>query len=197
MLKIGITGGIGSGKSLICKIFSLLSIPIYYADERAKELIVEDFELKSKIINLLGNEAYFEDGTYNRRWVANQVFENKELLQQLNHLVHPKVAEDRLRWTALHQNNAPYLLYEAAIMQAAGNGNTFDKVVVVITNLEERIRRIKKRDSFRAEEEIIQIIEKQKTDSEFIKLADFVIFNNPNERVIQQVLELDKIFREI
>ena len=125
MKLIGITGGIGSGKSLICRIFAIMGIPMYEADTRAKWLITNDIILKKSIIQLLSSTAYLPDGSYNRTWVASQVFGNPNLLQQLNQLVHPRVREDAAQWITQHQSS-PFLLYEAALMQASGNGNTFD-----------------------------------------------------------------------
>jgi dephospho-CoA kinase len=185
---IGITGGIGSGKSLICKIFATMNIPIYDADSRAKSLMNNDLALKKSIQNLLGEQAYTPAGEYNRPWVASQVFNNPDLLKQLNVIVHPLVREDSQAWVKQH-SKAPFLLYEAALMKAAGDGNMFDKVTVVNAPIDLRIMRVMKRDN-RSEKEIRDIIARQISDEERLRIADFVIENDDKQSVLEQVLGL-------
>jgi dephospho-CoA kinase len=189
---IGITGGIGSGKSLICKIFSTMNIPIYDADSRAKYLISNDLYLKKSIKNLLGDDAYTSNGEYNRAWVASQVFSNPELLKQLNSLVHPCVHKDAYDWVKKYPNS-PFLLYEAALMKAAGDNNMFNKVIVVNAPISLRIKRIQQRDK-RSEQEIKDIIARQISDEERLKIADYVIENDDKKAVLEQVLELYEKF---
>jgi dephospho-CoA kinase len=188
---IGITGGIGSGKSLVCKIFATMNIPIYDADSRAKYLINNDLSLKKSIKNLLGDNAYSAAGEYNRAWVASQVFNNPDLLKQLNTIVHPRVREDSQTWMA-NNTQAPFLLYEAALMKAAGDGNMFDKVIVVNAPIALRIKRIQARDK-RSEQEIRDIIARQISDEERSKIADFVIENDDKQSVLEQVLKLSNL----
>ena len=188
---IGITGGIGSGKSLICKIFSMMNIPIYDADSRAKYLINNDLSLKNSIKNLLGENAYLPTGIYNRKWVASQVFNNPDLLKQLNSLVHPCVHKDSHDWVKKY-SKSPFLIYEAALMKAAGDNNMFDKVIVVYAPINLRIQRIQVRDK-RSEQEIKDIIARQISDEERLKIADYVIENDDKEPVLKQVLELYEI----
>ena len=188
---IGITGGIGSGKSLICKIFSTMNIPIYDADSRAKYLINNDLSLKNLIKNLLGENAYLPTGIYNRKWVASQVFNNPDLLKQLNSLVHPCVHKDSHDWVKKY-SKSPFLIYEAALMKAAGDNNMFDKVIVVYAPINLRIQRIQVRDK-RSEQEIKDIIARQISDEERLKIADYVIENDDKEPVLKQVLELYEI----
>ena len=188
---IGITGGIGSGKSLICKIFSTMNIPIYDADSRAKYLINNDLSLKNSIKNLLGENAYLPTGIYNRKWVASQVFNNPDLLKQLNSLVHPCVHKDSHDWVKKY-SKSPFLIYEAALMKAAGDNNMFDKVIVVYAPINLRIQRIQVRDK-RSEQEIKDIIARQISDEERLKIADYVIENDDKEPVLKQVLELYEI----
>jgi dephospho-CoA kinase len=187
---IGITGGIGSGKSIICKIFEVLGVPVYYADERAKWLTNNDLQLRKEIKELLGREAY-SHGEYNRKWVASQVFANPELLKILNSLIHPRVFEDTKRWLVQQQNYA-YILREAALTNAAGNGNDLNKIIVVTAPLDLRIERIKKRDPQRREDEIRAIISRQKTEDEFHQIADYQIANDEKQLLIPQVLALHK-----
>lgn len=189
---IGITGGIGSGKSLICKIFSTMNIPIYDADSRAKYLINKDITLKNSIKNLLSENAYTPAGEYNRAWVASKVFNNPELLKQLNSLVHPCVHKDAHEWVKKYPKS-PFLLYEAALMKAAGDNNMFDKVIVVNAPVDLRIKRIQARDK-RSEQEITAIIARQISDEQRLKIADYVIENDDKKPVLEQVLE---IYRQV
>jgi dephospho-CoA kinase len=185
---IGITGGIGSGKSLVCKVFSILGIPIYDADSRAKSLMNNDEELKKAIQNLLGEQAYRPSGEYNRTWVASKVFNNPELLKQLNGIVHPRVRQDSHSWVQQYPK-APFLLYEAALMKAAGDANFFDKVIVVNAPIGLRIKRVQQRDK-RTEQEIIDIVTRQISDEERLSFADYIIENDEKHPVLEQVLLL-------
>lgn len=189
MKVIGITGGIGSGKSIICKVFELLGVSVYYADSRANWLTNNDLQLRKEIKELLGRQAYDENGQYNRKWVASQVFENPELLQMLNMLVHPRVFDDTKKWLALHQNQ-PYVVREAAISSAAGKGNDLDKIIVVSCPIEVRIKRIQQRDPQRSNEQIRAIIARQKTEEEFAKIANFQIINDDTQLVLPQILRI-------
>lgn len=191
---IGITGGIGSGKSIICKVFEILGIPVYYADERAKWLTNNDLQLKKEIKELLGRNAYNEHGQYDRKWVASQVFDDPSLLKMLNMLIHPRVFDDTKKWVTAHQNY-PYLLRETALTNAAGNGNDLDKVIVVSSPLELRIERTKKRDPQRTDEEIKAIITRQKTEQEFEQIADYWIFNNETQLIMPQVLAIHQLLQ--
>ncbi|MFN8354666.1 MAG: dephospho-CoA kinase [Spirosomataceae bacterium] len=190
---IGITGGIGSGKSMVCRIFGALGIPVYEADTRAKWLMNHDTLLREQLTALLGAEAYTADGEYNRVWVASQVFGNQELLTKLNTIVHPRVWQDSADWTQAHAL-APYLLYEAALMKAAGQGNAFEKVVVVVAPVELRIKRTLARDTQRSEAEVRAIISRQMADEERLKIADYLIQNDDSQLVIPQVLALHEKF---
>jgi dephospho-CoA kinase len=189
MKLIGITGGIGSGKSIVCKVFANMGVPIYEADSRAKSLMNNDLSLKKLIKNLLGEQAYTPTGEYNRAWVASQVFNNPDLLKQLNAIVHPRVREDAENWIQQH-SKAPFLLYEAAIMKAAGDGNHFDKVIVVKSPIALRIKRIQKRDN-RSEQEIRDIIARQISEEERLKIANFLIENDEVRPLLKQILDIN------
>lgn len=193
-LLIGVTGGIGSGKTTVCRIFEAFGIPVYSADDRAKWLVDNDTILKADVTRLLGPEAYDEAGRYNRSWVAAQVFGHPELLQQLNALIHPRVYADTALWTQSHADK-PYLIKEAALLRAAGtDGNNLDQLLVVQSPLPLRIQRIQKRDPHRTEQEIKNIINRQISDEERIEMADYVVFNNETQLLIPQVVRLHKIF---
>ncbi len=200
-LQIGVTGGIGSGKSIVCKVFRTLGIPVYEADERAKWLTEHDPILKADIRRVLGPNAYDltdgpTSGRYNRSWVASQVFANPELLAALNAVIHPRVFADTVAWVNQHLDK-PYVVKEAALMKRAGDptaGNSLDKVIVVQAPVVLRIERIRKRDSQRSEVEIQNIINRQVSDEERLRIADYVIENGESQLVLPQVIRLHEFF---
>lgn len=187
-LVVGITGGIGAGKSLIARVFASLGVPVYEADSRAKWLITHDPVLRNQITLLLGEEAYTAAGDYNRTWVASRVFGHAELLQQLNALVHPCVQKDARQWIANHANT-PFVLYEAALITASAKNDFLDKILLITAPLATRINRILRRDK-RSEEEIKAIIARQLSDEERRSFADFVIDNDDDIAVLPQILAL-------
>lgn len=198
-LQIGVTGGIGSGKSVVCRVFTALGVPVYDADTRAKWLTNHDPALRTSILELLGPEAYISDSVgqqptiYNREWVASQVFTNPALLAQLNALVHPRVMADTEIWVEQHATY-PYLIKEAALMRAAGDHNSLDKVIVVTAPVDLRIARIRQRDPHRSETDIRNIIDRQVSDADRLRLADYVVRNDETELVLPQVLRLHEAF---
>ena len=191
--QVGVTGGIGSGKSVVCQIFQALGIPVYVADERAKWLTEHDPILKADVTRVLGPNAYDTVGRYNRGWVASQVFANSSLLAQLNGVVHPRVMADTEAWVQEHADK-PYVVKEAAIMKAAGDSNSLNWVIAVRAPLPLRISRIRQRDPFRSEAEILNIIERQISDEERVALADYVIDNDESRLLIPQVVALHEAF---
>jgi len=193
MKQIGVTGGIGSGKSIVCQVFRALGVPVYVADDRAKWLIDHDPVLKADIVRLLGAEAYTTEEKYNRPWVASQVFQNPDLLQALNGLVHPRVMTDTLAWADQHRS-CPYVIKEAALMKAAGDHNTLDKVVVVQAPIQLRIERIRQRDPHRSNVEIQAIIDRQMSDAERAKIADYVLINDDASLLLPQIVALHSLF---
>ena len=192
-LQIGVTGGIGSGKSTVCRVFRAMGIPVYEADERAKWLTDHDPILKADIRRLLGSQAYDHAGRYNRSWVASQVFDNPDLLSQLNALVHPRVMADTQRWVR-EQVGQPYVIKEAALMNAAGQHNDLDRVVVVHAPETLRIERVRKRDPHRSEAEIRNIIRRQISDEQRFALADYVLYNDETQLLLPQIDALHLAF---
>lgn len=190
MLKVGITGGIGTGKSTVAKVFFALGIPVYEADHRAKVLIENDKSIISSIKKLLGEESYFENGKYNKGFVAQKVFDNPDLLKKLNGIVHPATLKDFEDWS-ITQKKTPYLIKEAAIM---GKNSGLDKIIVVSSPLDLRICRIQRRDK-RTVDQIENIIQNQKTEEEFMAISDFEIKNNEQDFILTQVLKIDRILR--
>ncbi|MDB5227352.1 MAG: dephospho-CoA kinase [Bacteroidota bacterium] len=188
MLKVGITGGIGSGKTTVCGIFSTLGIPVYYADIRAKELMISDEGLKNQITKLFGDEAYQPDGGLNTKFIAAKAFTGKTLLQQLNALVHPAVFNDSITWFQQHADK-PYALYEAAIMFESGSNKMMDKMITVYAPEEDRISRIIARDKV-GRVDVLERINKQLPEEEKIKRADFIIYNDETHPLIEQVMSI-------
>lgn len=193
LLQIGITGGIGSGKSTICRIFQSLGIPVYDADSRARWIMNNHEILRKEVKAEFGEEAYNQKGQLNRPYMATQVFNSGNRVKKLNALIHPKVGADYLQWTKQHPK-APYLLKEAALMFESQSYLVLDKVITVYAPEEIRIKRVLKRDSHRSEAQIKAIFGKQLAEEEKIKRADFVVYNNDQKMVLPQVLELHAQF---
>jgi dephospho-CoA kinase len=188
MHKIGITGGIGSGKTSVCKIFETLGIPVYYADDRAKWLMTNNEDLKQEIIQIFGQEAYLDDGQLNRAHIGSIAFQNADKLKQLNAAVHPAVAKDGADWHYAQQD-VPYTLKEAALLYEAGSYKQMDKIIVVTAPEATRIERVIKRDQTTAEA-VKARIDKQMPQEEKVQRADFVIHNDGEQSLIHQVLSI-------
>lgn len=191
MRVIGITGGIGSGKTTVCKIFEELGVPVYYADTRAKELMTNDVVLREKIIGHFGDQAY-QNGVLNRMFLANQVFNDSDKLVLLNGMVHPAVAEDFETWLD-EQSSAQYVLKEAAILFESGGYQDVDVTVLVIAPEDLRIARVTKRDGV-SPEEVLKRMKNQWTQERKAKLADRILNNDGTQLLIPQVLELHQNF---
>jgi dephospho-CoA kinase len=188
MIKLGITGGIGSGKSIVANILAQMLIPIYEADKAAKNIVENNFETKTKIIDLLGVESYDQNNCYNKAYVAKKVFDNNELLSKLNAIVHPAVALDFENW--LKQNKSSKIVAkEAAIMNKNAG---LDKILFVSAPIDLRIERVLARDSQRSKEQIMSIIDKQKSEEEYSKIADFIIVNDDQTLLLPQIIEVIK-----
>ena len=191
MLKIGITGGIGSGKTLVCRIFALLGIPVYDSDYRAKWVMQHDPVLRQELSQVFGQQVYDAAGTLNRPYLAKLVFNNPPQLALLNSLVHPRVKEDFTNW-AVAQNKAPYLLKEAALMFESKAYKQVQKVITVSAPLDVRLARVLQRDPHRQSAEVQAIMDKQLSESERQQRADYVIYNDDQQLVIPQVLALHR-----
>lgn len=192
MLKVGITGNIGSGKTTVSKIFEVLGIPVFYADDAAKNVMVNDPVLIDAIKGTFGKISYFDDGTLNRKHIAAIVFNNEAELDKLNAIVHPATFRAFDSWLPKHQN-APYILKEAALLFESDSYKMCDKTIMVAAPLEMRIKRVMLRDGL-PEEEILKREARQFTEEKKLKLADYSINNNEKELVIPQVLRLHKLF---
>lgn len=184
MLKVGLTGGIGTGKSTIAELFSMIGIPIYEADKRAKWLLNNEPSLINQIKELMGEQAY-EAGSYHAKWVAKKVFQNNGLLQKLNAIVHPAVGKDWILWCQKYKH-LPYVMKEAAIMKKEG----LDFIINVKAPKEVRIERVLKRDTHRTRADILNVIALQSSESYFEEISDFEVQNGNDELVISQVLNI-------
>jgi len=188
MLKVGITGGIGSGKSTVARVFETLGVPVYNADDAAKRLMQEDPELKEKISLLLGDESY-KDGQLNRSWISANIFGKPDKVKALNALVHPATIKDAHEW--MSRQTTPYSLKEAALIFESGSEKELDYVIGVYAPEELRIQRVIRRDDT-TREAILQRMRNQLNEEEKIKRCDFVITNDDDQLVIPQVLALNQ-----
>lgn len=192
-IKIGITGGIGSGKSTVCKIFKLLGVPVFEADTVAKKLMDTNKNLKSELINLFGSGIYTERSGVDRKKLAGIIFNDDLQLAKVNKLVHPVVRNEFAAW--LEQQNVVYILHEAAILFESGFYKMMDFNILVSAPVEMRIERVAQRDNI-APEKIKMRIQKQWSDEEKRKLANVEIVNDNSCLIIPQIIEIDKRLRE-
>jgi dephospho-CoA kinase len=188
MLKIGLTGGIGSGKSTVAKVFETLSIPVYYADDAAKRLMHEDAALQLKIQEQFGEAAY-TNGQLNRKYIADIVFTSPEKLELLNSIVHPATLQDAERW--MQQQTTPYAIKEAALIFESGAQEHLDYVIGVYAPTPLRIQRTMQRDGVTSDE-VIARMDKQIDETIKMRLCDFVVTNNEQELLIPQVVALHR-----
>lgn len=186
MLKVGLTGGIGSGKSTVAKIFEVLGVPVYYADDAAKHIMNTDAELREKIISTFGAGSYVNN-ELNRPYIASIVFENTEKLALLNSLIHPATIRDAERW--MQQQTSPYVIKEAALIFESGSAENLDYVIGVFSPLPLRIKRIMERDNV-TRDEVMKRMSRQIDEDIKMRLCDKVIVNDEQQLVITQVLAL-------
>ena len=188
-LSIGITGGIGSGKSTVCKIFKLLGVPVFEADLIAKALINSDAEIRNGLIQFFGKDIYSSDNKINRKMLANLIFNDDLLMEKVNRLVHPAVRNKYLIW--VKQQNSAYIIHEAAILFESGFYKMTDYSILVSAPEDMRIERVTHRDNIDLEKVKSRML-KQWTDEEKRKLASFEIVNDNKKLLIPQILEIDK-----
>ncbi|MBY0244559.1 MAG: dephospho-CoA kinase [Sphingobacteriaceae bacterium] len=193
MLKIGITGGIGSGKTMVCKIFESLGVPVFYADLAAKKLMTNNKEVVQAVKNTFGADCYFANQSLNTQYLANIVFNDAEKLTQLNAIVHPATFEAFDKWLEKVPSGTNYILKEAALLFESDSYKYCDKSILVLANENLRLKRVQKRDKM-SELAIKARMNKQLSDEEKMKRADFFIDNNETKSVIAQVLQLHQQF---
>jgi len=186
MLAIGLTGGIGSGKSTVAQIFEVLGIPVYYADVEAKRLMNEDSQVKSAIIKTFGDQAYTQN-MLNRKYISSIVFSDPASLEQLNAIVHPATKKDSGNW--MHQQKTPYAIHEAALIFEAKVADGLDHVIGVSAPKELRIKRAMQRDNA-SYEEVLQRLNRQLDEETKMSKCDFVLVNDERQLLIPQVVAL-------
>ena len=190
MMIVGLTGGIGSGKTTVAKLFKELGVPVYNSDLRAKKLMKNSREIRTAVIDLLGKDSYVLE-RLNKKYIADKVFSNKELLQKLNAIVHPAVRNDFLRW--VKSKKTSYVIQEAAILFENSSYSNFDKIILVKAPKKVRLERILERDNG-SKEEILARMENQWDDSEKIPLSDYIIENIDLD---QTKLQVEQIHRQL
>jgi len=193
MYKIGITGGIGSGKTTVCNVFEILGIPVFYADTVAKEIMVTDDLLIAGVKQTFGEGSYFNDGRLNNKHIANIVFNNTIKLSELNALVHPAVFRAFDLWIKEMPLSVPYILKEAALLFESDSYKMCDASILVTAPLDIKINRVMKRDQVTADQ-VKARIDKQFTDEQKLKMASYFITNDEQHSIIEQVIALHQIF---
>ncbi len=188
MLKVGITGGIGSGKSTVCKIFESLGVPVFRADDISRKLLDEDADVKKQVAELLGNEV-IKNGKPDRKKIAELVFNNPDKLKGLNAIIHPKVRDSLAKWA--EQQKAAFVIEEAAILFESGAYKNMDAVIVVSAPQDVRIKRVMDRDKV-TEASVKERIKNQLSEEERRNRADFIIENDGKQLIIPQALEIFK-----
>ncbi len=193
MLKVGLTGGIGSGKSTVGRILRLLGVPLFAADEAGRELLANDPEVHQALRARFG-EAVFANGTPDRKAIANIVFNDTRALADLNAIIHPAVRKAFRSWAG--EQNAPYVVMEAAILAETGGHSAFDRIVVVSAPESIRVQRVMQRDGA-GEQEVLARMRNQATEEQRLAIADHVIINDDTRLVIPQVIALHDTLRAI
>ncbi|GAA3937267.1 dephospho-CoA kinase [Hymenobacter algoricola] len=197
MLRIGITGGIGSGKSVVCRLFQVLGAPVYDADQRAKWIMGHDPALRAELERAFGPATFDEAGALNRIHLAKVAFNDPARLARLNALVHPHVGRDFEHWAETQQQlGHAYLLKEAALLFESGAYRQLDRIITVLAPLPVRQARVLLRDPHRTAADILAIVGKQLSEEEKLRRADYVLHNDGRQLLIPQVLRLDAEFRQ-
>lgn len=189
MIKIGITGGIGSGKSIITEIFSIFGIPVYIADVESKKLMVESFTIRQKLINIFGNSLY-KNGVLDKQLLASYIFTNDENLNIVNSIIHPEVKKNFSEWVSINEKYS-IVAVESAILFESDFNLLVDETITIYAPLEMRIERVIKRDNT-SREKVLDRIKNQMSDEEKIKLSNFVIVNDNKKSLIEQVIYIIK-----
>ncbi len=184
-IKVGITGGIGTGKSFVSKIFKTLGVPFYDADLEAKLIMNKSAKVREALIRAFGSDTYFEDGSLNRRYLSDKVFNDSEKLALLNSIVHPAVIQDSIDWS--NSQHAPYILKEAALLYESGSYKNLDYTILVTAPEELRIQRVMQRDNV-DREEVLRRMARQMPEEEKLQYADFLIHNDGKIPLLPQVL---------
>ena len=192
---IGITGGIGAGKSTVSTICKHLGFKVYNSDQRAKEIVFEDSTIKKKLISFFGNNVY-KNGVLDRKFLSDKIFNDKSSLQQINSIIHPAVKKDFNCWVT-NNSNEKILFKESALLFESGAYKELDKIILIVSDKNLRVSRVLNRDQKRSKKEIESIIDKQINEAQAIKFADIVIDNNHKKMLLPSVIrELEKLMVE-
>ncbi len=189
LLKVGITGGIGAGKSIVSKIFNILGIPVYNADAWAKKMMVQDPDIVQAIKDNFGKDAYLSDGELNRIHLAKKIFVDPEKRNVINEIVHPTIALDFEKWTKA-QTNVQYILKEAALLFESAAYKKLNYIITVVAPIDQRISRVLIRDKHRTKRDIENIISVQSNDEEKVSKSQFIVTNDNSQLLIPQVLKI-------
>lgn len=193
MLKVGVTGGIGSGKTTVCQLFELLGVPVFYSDQISKKILAEDPDVRTSVIELIGKEAFKAD-LPDRAFIASKVFNDEMALMALNAILHPKVRAAFEQWCS--EQRSTYVMNEAAILFEAGSQKKLDMVVVVSAPDDLRVDRVMKRDGV-SKEEVLERMAKQMPQKEKDRLADHLIMNDGRTSLIEQVQSTHRDIMEL
>ncbi|MCK7590828.1 dephospho-CoA kinase [Subsaxibacter sp. CAU 1640] len=188
MIVVGLTGGIGSGKTTVARMFEDMGVPIYIADKEAKRLMNTSKVIRRKLIALFGDDAYLEN-QLNRPFIASKIFNDTNLLNQMNAIVHPKVGKDFIRW--MKKQDSKYVIKEAAIIFEHKKESDYDYIVTVTASLDDKMTRVMNRDNT-TKKKVLDIVNNQMPDEEKIKKSDFVIVNEYLENTKKQVIAIHR-----
>jgi dephospho-CoA kinase len=188
VIKVAVTGGIGSGKSFVCEVFEKIGIPVFNADRSAKEIMDSDNAIKEKLIYYFGADIYDEDKKLYRGKLANLIFNDKASLLKVNEIVHPAVRMEFEIWA--EKQNAPYVIEEAAIVFESGQEHLFDKIILVYAPTELRIERVMKRDNI-TRDKVLERMNNQKNDESRNEKSDFIIVNDDKEMILPQIISIN------
>ncbi len=192
---IGITGGIGAGKSTVSTICKHLGFKVYNSDQRAKEIVSEDSTIKKKLISFFGNNIY-KNGVLDRKFLSDKIFNDKSSLEQINSIIHPAVKKDFNSWV-INNSNEKILFKESALLLESGAYKELDKIILIVSDKNLRVSRVLNRDQNRSKKEIESIIDKQIDEVDAIKYADIVIDNNHKKMLLPSVIkEIEKLIVE-
>jgi dephospho-CoA kinase len=185
-MKIGVTGGIGSGKTSVCKVFNVLGIPVFSADKDARKIMDSDEDIIDKVKIIAGKDVY-STGTLDRMELARLIFNNKNLLNEINRVVHPVVFDHFKIW--VKSVSAPYVIMEAAILIESGASELVDRIVTIVAPVEERIERVVRGKNL-TREQVLERINNQMADEEKVRLSDYIIYNSEHEMIIPSILKI-------
>jgi len=185
--KLGITGGIGSGKTSVCRVFDVLGVPVFSADREASEIMEKDGKIINKLNSIAGKNLYV-NGSLDRMDLANIIFNDNSLLQQVNLLVHPVVFNHFMNWVL--EQSAPYVIMEAAILFESGASDFVDKVATVVAPVEQRMERVIQRNKL-SREQVLERMKNQMDDEARIKLSDYIIYNSENDMIIPAIMKIN------